>query len=400
MKDKDLNLYRRLILKKIFFSSLIASLPVMSANRLTRKNNKILVVIELTGANDGLNTLIPYSNDEYYKLRPNIGISPKSVRKIDSLYGFNPGMSGFERLYKDGKMAVIHGCGYSNPSYSHFTSMAYWHTGVPNGGEPFGWLGRLSDFIDPEITPNFLVNIDEKQSLAVNSKKHIPVVFDDPEKFSRKGLFQSRNLLEYDNKNFILNSSHNYLEEVSKSAKESSKLVQQAWKKYSTSIDYGIVPMDLPKIASLISADFPTALYYSGYRNNAFDTHVQQVDLHQRLLMYVSDAIYGFFQDLERINRSDDVIVLVFSEFGRRAAENTSLGTDHGTANQMYVIGKKVKGGHYGIPPSLKNLDIGGNLKFTTDFRRVYASLIEGWLDYPESEKILYDKFKTFDIFQ
>jgi uncharacterized protein (DUF1501 family) len=136
-----------------------------------------------------------------------------------------------------------------------------------------------------------------------------------------------------------------------------------------------------------------------GYRHNAFDTHVQQSEQHQRLLTYVSDAVAGFMKDLERIGRADDVTLLVFSEFGRRAAENTSLGTDHGTANHMYVIGKPVKGGHYGEVPSLTDLDEGGNLKYTTDFRRVYATLIEGWLQHADSKNLLSGDFKTFPVF-
>ena len=134
------------------------------------------------------------------------------------------------------------------------------------------------------------------------------------------------------------------------------------------------------------------------FRHNAFDTHVQQNEQHGRLLSYASDAIASFMKDMDRIGRATDVTLLVFSEFGRRVAENTSLGTDHGTANHMYVIGEPVKGGHYGEPPSLTNLDADGNLKFTTDFRRVYATLIEGWLQH-ESKVLLGGDFKAFPLY-
>jgi len=160
---------------------------VAAANAAT--GNRILVVLELSGGNDGLNTLVPYADDAYYRLRPHIGIKADKVRKIDDRFGFNPGMAGFQKLYKDGKMAVVHGCGYAQPSFSHFTSMAYWHTGAPNSGEEYGWVGRLADAIDPKLTPNFIVNIDETQSLAVRAKDHVPVVFDDPNTFGRKGLY-------------------------------------------------------------------------------------------------------------------------------------------------------------------------------------------------------------------
>jgi len=167
---------------------------VMAADAVPSK--RILVVLELSGGNDGLNTLVPYANDAYYRHRPKIGIRPDKLRKIDDHYGFNAGMVGFERLYKDGKMAIVHGCGYAQPSFSHFTSMAYWHTGAPNSGEEYGWVGRLADAIDTRSTPNFIVNIDEMQSLAVRAREHVPVVFDDPEKFGRKGLYQERPLLD------------------------------------------------------------------------------------------------------------------------------------------------------------------------------------------------------------
>ncbi len=144
----------------------------------------------------------------------------------------------------------------------------------------------------------------------------------------------------------------------------------------------------------------PTRLYYTSYRNNAFDTHVFQADVHQRLLTYASDAVSGFLTDLERIGRADDVVVMVFSEFGRRVPENVNLGTDHGTANLMFVAGKSVKGGQYGKIPSLTNLDAGDNLIFTTDFRRVYATMISGWLGYRDTHTLLKGDFDTFDMFQ
>lgn len=363
-------------------------------------SKRILVVLELSGGNDGLNTLVPYGDDAYYRHRPQIGIRPEKLRKIDDRFGFNPGMAGFERLYKDGRMAVVHGCGYAQPSFSHFTSMAYWHTGAPNSGEEFGWVGRLADAIDPQLTPNFIVNIDEMQSLAVRANGHVPVVFDDPNTFGRKGMYQTRPLLDHVGESSDdANASQRYLLDVAKSAREASQLVRDAWTRYKTPVDYGILPVDLPKVASLIAAGMPTRLYYVSYRHNAFDTHVQQPDLHQRLLTYVSDGVAGFMKDMERIGRADDVVVMVFSEFGRRVPENTSLGTDHGTANHMYLIGKNVRGGHYGTPSNLSELDEGDNLVFTTDFRRVYASVIEGWLEYRNSERLFTQRFETFPVF-
>ena len=150
---------------------------------------------------------------------------------------------------------------------------------------------------------------------------------------------------------------------------------------------------------ALIEAGFPTRLYYTSYRNNAFDTHVFQNDVHQRILTYTADAVSAFLTDLKRIGRADDVIVMVFSEFGRRVPENVSLGTDHGAANLMFVAGTKVKGGHYGQIASLTKLDEGDNLVYTTDFRRVYATMIQGWLGYRDTKTLLNGEFEGLGMF-
>src|SRR5437867_6750244 len=160
----------------------------------TSGDGRILVGLELSGGNDGLNTVVPYGDDAYYRHRPKIGLRPARVRKIDEHFGFNSGMAGFERLYKEGKRAIVHGCGYANPSFSHFTSMAYWQTAAPNQGNEFGWVGRTADAMVPQAPSNYLVNIDARQSLAVRSKFHTPLVFDDPNKFSREGISQEKEL--------------------------------------------------------------------------------------------------------------------------------------------------------------------------------------------------------------
>ena len=391
--------HRRQFLQGLAGLGLGAALPFGNPS-FAADNKRILVVVELTGANDGFNTLVPYADDTYYRLRPKIGIRPHKLRKIDERYGFNPGMAGFERLFKEGQMAVVHGCGYDNPSYSHFTSAAYWHTGVPNGGEAYGWLGRLADAIDPQLTPNFLVNIDERQSLAVRAAKHVPVVFDDPDRFGRKGLYQSRPLIDTDMGNGAArgNASQQFLEDVAQSARQASAQVRAAWRNYKTPVDYGILPMDLPKVAAMINAQLPTRIYQTAYRHNAFDTHVHQAEQHQRLLTYVSDGVSGFMQDMKRIGRDKDVTVMVYSEYGRRAAENTSLGTDHGTANQVYLVGQALQGGHYGQAPSLTDLNADGNVQHTTDFRRVYATLMSSWMG-ADSQALLNGKFEALPVF-
>ena len=363
-------------------------------------DGKILVILELSGGNDGLNTVVPYGDDAYYRNRPNIGIAKNKLRLIDDHFGFNPGMAGFERLFKDGNMAIVHGCGYDNPSYSHFTSMAYWHTASPNSGDEYGWVGKLADTMAPDAPANFLVNIADRQSLAVRSQRHVPIVFDEPERFMREAFFEEKPALETVAENGdIDNPSRRFLLDIARSANDASSLVREAWANYRSPVDYGIAGLDLPKVVALIDADMPTSLYYVSYRNNAFDTHVFQNDLHQRLLTYTSDAVSAFMLDLERIGRADDVVLMIFSEFGRRVPENVSLGTDHGAANVMFVVGEPVKGGHYGEIPSLTKLTEGDNLQYTTDFRRVYQTMMQGWLGQGDTTSILNGTFTGFDMF-
>jgi uncharacterized protein (DUF1501 family) len=364
-------------------------------------DGKILVVLELSGGNDGLNTLAPYGDDAYYHRRPNLGIPKRQLRTIDGHFGFSGGMAGFERLYKEGKLAIVHGCGYDNPSFSHFTSMAYWHTAAPNSGEEYGWVGRLADTLAPSAPPNFVVNIAPRQSFAVRSRKHVPVVFEDPNRFTQEMFYEERPVLDSTRaEEKIDNPSRRFLLDTARSARNASALVREAWSKYRSQVDYGVVSLDLPKVVALIAAGMPTRLYYTSYRNNAFDTHVFQGDTHKRLLTYASDAVSAFIQDLKRIGRADDVAIMIFSEFGRRVPENVNLGTDHGTANLMFVAGTQVKGGQYGTVPSLTRLDDGDNLIHTTDFRRVYATMISGWLGLHDTRALLKGDFQPFDMFQ
>jgi uncharacterized protein (DUF1501 family) len=382
----------------------ISASPVWSkvAEAQAAANDRILVIVELSGGNDGLNTVIPYADDAYYGARPNLGIRQDKLLKIDDHFGFQKSMVGFERLYKDGMMGLVHGVGYDQPSFSHFSSMAFWQTGAPNSGEAYGWLGRMADAIDPlGHTSNFMVNIDDNQSLAVRSMNHVPLVFNNPDNFTRRIYHEQKAAIaaiDARADNGSANALQDFLFDIAASANSSQQLVRDAWNAYETPIDYGLVPFGLERVAALIAADFPTTVYYVPYRNNAFDTHVYQGDQHSRLWSYTSDHISGFVRDMERLGRGDDVVVMVFSEFGRRVAENTSLGTDHGTAGPAFVIGKPVTGGQYGGVPSLTDLEE-GNLKFTTDYRRIYSTLIRGWMGHEQSSSILKNDFSPIPLF-
>jgi uncharacterized protein (DUF1501 family) len=363
---------------------------------------RILVVIELSGGNDGLNTVVPYSDPAYYRARPRLGIAERQVIKAADGFGFHPSMVGFERLYKDGMLAVVHGCGYDHPSLSHFSSMGFWHTGVPNGGETLGWLGRLADDRYDASTRNVIVDLGTSQSLAVRSGRHSPLVFDDPARFRRDGTDAEKQVLAgLSQPRATSNAMLEFLASTAENATESSDFVRQASAAYRTSVDYGQgggLGGNLQRVAALIAAGMPARLYYVTYQGNSFDTHVQQADLHSRLLMYTADAVRGFIEDLKRIGHADQVAVVMFTEFGRRVEENGSLGTDHGTATPMFVVGRNVKGGFYGKPPSLTDLD-DGNMKMTTDFRRVYATAIQEWLGCDDTETILKGRFNPLGVF-
>jgi uncharacterized protein (DUF1501 family) len=363
------------------------------------QSGRILVVFEWFGGNDGLNTIVPHGDPMYYKHRPTIGIKEKDLLKIDAHLGWHKSMAGMKRLFDDGKVAVVQGVGYDQPSFSHFTSISFWHTAAPNSGNEYGWIGRTASALDPAgARTNMIVNVSDSQTLAVKAEKHVPLVFIDPTRFQRGVFAQEKAALEsLSAQHAPVGDAHKYVLEVTRSAAQASEVVRAAWGKYKGKDNPDLRLLDLDKVAALIEADFPTKLYYVPLRNSLFDTHVNQAAPHDRQLEYCSDAIAGFFQEMKRIGRADDVVMYVHSEFGRRVPENTSLGTDHGTAQVNFVIGNPVKGGLYGRAPSLTNLVLGDNLENTTDFRQVYATLIEEWMGV-DASKVLGQKFQTLGL--
>ena len=309
-------------------------------------------------------------------------------------------MAGFERLFKDGQLAIVHGVGYANPSFSHFTSMAYWQTGAPNSGDPYGWLGRLADSLDPSGADSYIVDVEERQSLAVRARAHVPLTFFQPDRFKRDATYEEKATLDQlAGPRTARNGAEAFLYDVAASAQRAEVHVREACAAYRTPVDYGLVRFGLDRVAALIAASFPTRIYYVSYPHNAFDTHVNQADNHARLLTYTSDHIAAFLADMARIGRGPDVTVMVFSEFGRRVAENANLGTDHGTAGPSFIAGQAVRGGHYGAMPDLTDLD-DGNMRFTTDFRRVYATMAATWMGCQDTVPVLKGDFAPLPVFQ
>ncbi len=368
--------------------------------------NRIMVVLELTGGNDGLNTVVPYSNDEYYKARPSLGIPARVVMKLNDELGFNPQLRGLSQLYDEGRVAIINGCGYPNPSFSHFTSLDYWHSASPNAPRQEGWVGLTADAVRPTPQDNFIINVSPQMKNAVRARVHAPVVFSDPETFQRQGsdmaLMAAQELGQQmpDASRQVLA----FVEGISRNAATGSVLVREAVSNYSTPVGYGDAggQTGLTTVAALIAGGLPTRFYYVNY--GGFDHHSNQEASHARLLLGTGDAIRGFFEDMERIGRADDIAMVVFSEFERRVKQNAGAGTDHGTAGPMFIIGKPVKGGLYGAYPSLTDLEVipgyeDGNLRFNTDFRRVYATMIKEWMGYDDTETLLRGDFPSLGVF-
>ena len=361
---------------------------------------RVLVVLELAGGNDGLNTVVPYADAAYYKARPTLAVGAKRVLKLDDATGLHPACEGWQRLFKDGQMAIVQGCGYPNPTLSHFTAMEWWHTATPHGADQYGWVGRFADADRPEAVENYVINVAAQQSRAVASKVHSPVVFKDPRRFARVGTAAQQKVFEtFGTVPATDNAALDFVNGVSRTATSGAAVVRGACAEYRTRVDYGSdngLTLDLKKVAGMIAAGLPTRVYYLSM--GGFDTHAAQPDSHQLLLTYLCDAVRGFLTDLKRIGRADDVAVMAFSEFGRRVGENASKGTDHGTAGPMFVFGSKVKGGLHGTPPNLTDLDA-GNLKMTTDFRSVYATMIREWMGYADTKTLLKGDFPTLRLF-
>lgn len=360
---------------------------------------RILVVVELNGGNDGLDTVIPWNNDAYRKARPTLATSKDAILKANDGYGFHPSLGGLKKLWDDSLVAVIHGCGYPNPDRSHFTSMEYWHTATPHQPQTTGWVGRFADAFWPQAQANTIVNITPTQSLAVQAVRHSPVVFNNPEEFRRAGdQLQAGAYLQLIAQRETGNVTLDFLSAVSKNASDSSLRVRETVKKYQTPVPYGSTPLaqDLRKVAALIESRFPTRVYYVSLAG--FDTHASQQAGRFYLLTGLGEALRAFHEDVRRIKRDQEVAVMMFSEFGRRVEENASAGTDHGTAGPMFVLGSRVKPGFYGQHPSLTDLDQNGDLKMTMDFRRVYATMIKEWMGFDDPRTILKGDFPPLGL--
>ena len=259
-----------------------------SSSVAAKPNGKILVVFEWFGGNDGLNTIVPYGDPLYYRHRPTIGIREPDLLKIDAQFGWHKSLGALKHLYDDGKLAIVHGVGYDQPSFSHFTSMSFWHTAAPNSGNEYGWVGRTASGLDPNGgRENLIVNVAESQTLAVKAEKHVPLVFVDPAAFKRGVFAQEKAAIEtLAATTTPVTEAHRYVLEVTKSAAQASEVVRAAWTQYRSKANPDLRLLDLDKVVALIEAGFPTQLYYVPLRGSLFDTHVNQAAPHDRQLQY------------------------------------------------------------------------------------------------------------------
>jgi uncharacterized protein (DUF1501 family) len=364
------------------------------------RNDHVLVVVELAGGNDGLNTVIPFENDLYHKARPTLKIAKEQVVKLSDQIGLHPALEAAGELFKAGKLAVVQGVGYPEPDRSHFRSMEIWHTASTAKKVPAtGWLGRI---LDHQFKPG-----DEEKLRGLGLAGALPQAF-----FSDKIAVPVVQQLETFAGGEEENAKQKLLRKLTTTPESKSGPVgfmrrqaqalyrtadqlKAAAEKYKSDVEYkGDLGNQFRRAAQIITADLGVRLFFLS--QGGYDTHSQQLNQQQNLLTELSGALAAFQQDLEKQKLADKVLVLTFSEFGRRVDENASAGTDHGAASCLFVSGSKVKGGLAGTYPSLAKLG-DGDLIHTVDFRSVYATVLEKWLGCP-ADKLLGEKFPQLGL--
>jgi len=394
------------------FDALAAEARDKSATQtVTGKDAPILVVIQLAGGNDGLNTVVPFGNDHYRRARPKLALAGQDVLKLNDQFGLHPALTGLQKLHDAGQLAIVHGVGYPNPNRSHFRSTEIWATGSDsNRVERQGWIGRYFDHACPGADPVVGVALGRAMPQAFAAKNPTGVSLENPESYrfvdsgemgmggpTDGGAAYYRELNDDgDNSGGSIQSLGSgrmstsdpraFLERTALDAQLSSDTIRAITAKAKTQVPYPGNPLaaNLKLIAQLIAGGLPTRVFYAS--QGGFDTHTNQLTSHQRLLTDLGGALAAFLADLTALGHLDRVMVLTFSEFGRRVAENQSGGTDHGAGAPLFIAGGRVKAGLHGVPPGLAPKDLfNGDVKFTTDFRSVYAGLLEDWLKTPSA---------------
>ena len=400
-----MNADRRNFLKKSVLASagtmlvphFLKALQAQDSSLFNVSTGKRIVVIQLSGGNDGLNTVVPYRNDIYYKLRPKLAIPQKEVFSLDGELGLHPSLKGIKQLYDDGLVSVINNVGYPNPDRSHFRSMDIWQTG--SAADEYlstGWIGRFLDAsCQGSCHPYTAIEVDDSLSLALKGKNVKGIAVEMPQKLYKST--KDRKLAALvENHQHSSNSAHSNVDYLYKTMIEtfsSAEYIYEHAKSYGTQQNYpaGKFANHLKTVASLINAGADIKVYYVTL--SGFDTHMNQVGKQGKLLSSYAEGIKAFVDDLKKNQTLDDTLIMTFSEFGRRVNENASGGTDHGTANNVFLMGSKLKkAGIYNPAPDLAKLD-NGDLKYAVDFRSIYATMLDSWLG-TDHTKVLQRNFE------
>jgi uncharacterized protein (DUF1501 family) len=436
---------REFLRKTVLGSALSWTMPAFLANTLaalhadasdsamqiiTGKDSTILVVLQMAGGNDGLNTVVPYTNDFYHEARPKIGLSPQQVLNLNGEIGFHGAMTGFKELYDSGNLAVVQGVGYPNPNRSHFRSTEIWQTASDSDKiEKYGWLGRYFDNCCSGADPTVGVTIGNQLPESFFAKTPKGICFDNPQnyRFMSNGhpkpgqtdmteeSYKKLNEVEMSSPAPDENSGGSigslaagmpmqggrvvdFIERTALDAQMSSDEVRNIALRVQNQATYpgSQLGNSLKLVAKLIGGGLPTRIYYVS--QGGYDTHTNQVATQQRLLKDLGDSSKAFVDDLKAQGNMQRVLVMTFSEFGRRVAENANGGTDHGAAAPLFIIGNKVKAGLLGKYPSLVPQDLfEGDIKYNVDFRNIYASVLENWLK-TKSAPILGRQFEPLQL--
>lgn len=393
---------RRDFIKHTALASTAAMVPsflqAYTPSRLYRsRSEKILVVVQLSGGNDGLNTVIPYRNDLYYQLRPQLAIPQADVLKIGQELGFHPALDGLRTMHEKGQLSVVNSVGYPNPDRSHFRSMDIWHTASDSDAYlTSGWLGR---YLDHQCIgcdrPHVALELDDSLSLALKGDASNGFAMSSPaqlKKMTDNRYLQAVAQHPHDDEENVA-----YLYKTLIDTQSSADYLAAQARMHSSRTSYPTTEFgrDLKQIAELITADTDTHIYYVSL--TGFDTHAGQKNRQERLLQQYSDGMNAFVEDLAHHGLLNDTLILTFSEFGRRVKENASGGTDHGTANNVFLMGGSLaKPGFFNAAPDLSDLDQ-GDLRYQVDFREVYATILGKWLN-ADAGQVLDGEFRGLGL--
>ncbi len=401
------------------FAALDATAVANSATAIaTGKDNPILVILQLAGGNDGLNTVIPHTDDAYHRARPKIGIDSKKILRVSDHLGLNPGLPGIARLVAEGQASIVQGVGYPNPNRSHFRSSEIWQRANLDEKQTAGWIGRYFDSCCSGEDPTVGVAIGRATPEAFAGPQPLGVTLENPDRFriAKDPADFERELAAAGAAATMLDDSTNdggsigaidgaaaptgstfdFVDRVALDTRVASDQILEITRKHKGADGYPRTQLaqQLRLIGQLIAGGMSTRVYYAGL--GGFDTHAGQTGRHEQLLGNVDAAVTAFVKDLKAQGNFNRVLLMSFSEFGRRVAENNSGGTDHGAAAPLFLVGGGIQGGVFGQTPSLTDL-VNGDLRYNTDFRSVYATILEDWLKAP-SQPILGEKFAKIPL--